>query len=359
MAQFTFETVDGSGTVAGQCCLALDSRGNPRIAYAGAGGKLKVASRDSGSWSQEELFGGGFILPSVSDRVRLDIDSGGNPHIAYKERTSTQLFYGFKADNHWSFMPVPTRLERRDPGGITEFDFRLYFRRDTPELADTPHFVYHDPSTGQLGYTRRVGGSFKQVVAGAANTDISRNGLFPSIDFQFDSGSFLISFVEDFGDVESSLPSRTRVWLKQIIDPFAGTLGDAELLQEGNFNVVRPTSITAELSRTCVAFGDTTNQTLNVCFREGIAPGRAVVAPTVFPVVPSAAQTSRGQFRIAFVDENGLKLASRILNEWIVEVVDPEGGELPSLAYEKIPLNGHLAYTVRGTLKYAHWTEQP
>jgi hypothetical protein len=49
MTQFTFELVDGPNTVSGQCCLALNSQGNPQIAYAGVNANLILASRDSGT----------------------------------------------------------------------------------------------------------------------------------------------------------------------------------------------------------------------------------------------------------------------------------------------------------------------
>jgi hypothetical protein len=73
------------------------------------------------------------------------------------------------------------------------------------------------------------------------------------------------------------------------------------------------------------------------------------------------AQTSRGKFRIAYGEDNKLKLASQNLfgGQWVVEVVDPDGGVMPSLAYDKLALNGHIAYSVQHTLKYASWTEQP
>jgi len=68
MAQFTFETVDGSGAVAGQCSLALDGTGNPLIAYAGANGRLLIASRNSDTWVSEELTSAGATRPS--SRIR-------------------------------------------------------------------------------------------------------------------------------------------------------------------------------------------------------------------------------------------------------------------------------------------------
>ncbi|WJE50468.1 hypothetical protein QRE66_13795 [Bacillus cereus] len=61
---------------------------------------------------------------------------------------------------------------------------------------------------------------------------------------------------------------------------------------------------------------------------------------------------------IAYGDENQLKLASRNQSGmWIVEVIDPEGGGMPSLAYDALG-NTHIVYTVGNALKYAKGTSR-
>jgi hypothetical protein len=130
------------------------------------------------------------------------------------------------------------------------------------ELHDTPHFVYHDLSTGQLGYTRRVDGVFKLVVAAKADGDISNTGLCSSIAFTETFGSFHIAYIEEFPSDDPARSSRTKVWINQIIDPFEGKLGIADILEEGHFNVVRPTSITSEPWLYCLTYADSTNDTL-------------------------------------------------------------------------------------------------
>lgn len=357
--QFVFETVDDSVAVGGQACLALDTGGNPRIAYAGSGGQLKLASRDSGTWTREELFGAGPIGRSDTNRVCLQIDSGGNPHVAFQDIESGHLIHGVKREGNWTFTHVPTQLERLEPGGVAGYDFRLHFRRDTPELHDTPHFVFHDLTTGQLGYTRKVGEEFKLVVAGPADGVSSNNGLLPSMAFDVHSGEFLVAYVEELAESEPdpTLPPLTKVSMKAIVDPFEGTLGERVLLAQGRFSVVRSTAIASDIAW-CVAYGDFNGHALNASFLDASLPepDKEIVAATVFPVVPSAAKAPGKDFRIAYGDDNKLKLASRDqFGAWTIEVVDSEGGDMPSFNYDRSG-NAHIAYAVGRTLKYASGT---
>lgn len=364
MTQFTIETVDGPNTVAGQCCLKLDSQGNPWIAYAAIGGKLMLASRNSGTWTREELFGAGRIGESDSNRVCLEIDSEGNPHIAFRDLNSGNLLYGVKRNNSWTYTPVPTRLLLLDPGSVAHYAFRLHLTHIHSEHQNTPHFVYHDLSTNQLGYTRIVGGQFKLITAASADGINFKSGLYTSMDFEPSSGTVLIAYIRESVtlDDDDDMPPFTKVCLRRIVRPFAGTLGEEKILDEGQFRVVRPTSVASNdgSPQPCVTYEIITDQKLYA-----VDPGveqisKKVIATTVFPVVPSAAVASRGEYRVAFGDDNKLKLATQNrFNQWFVEVADPDGGDMPSLAYDKSGRNGHIAYSVRRTLKYAKWVEVP
>jgi hypothetical protein len=347
---FTFETVDGA--VNGQVCLALDKNGNPHIAYAGVGGKLMLASRDvDGTWIHEELFGGGLVGAPEENRICLEIDSQGNPHIAYRELSSGNLYYGFKRDNRWEFTPVPTSLFFHDPRGVSGYAFKLHSGRLTPELRDTPHFVFHDLTSNSLGYTRKVGGEFKITKVSEGNA--WSVGLNPSMDFDDLSETFLIAYTEELDNGPGTEPL-SRVSVTRIQDPLEGTIGFKSLLEQGRFRVVRPTSITSD-TKWCVAYGDFTNNTLKASvFDFGLPePHKEIVAATVFPVTPSVAKAPGKDYRIAYGDDNKLKLASRNqFGEWNVEIIDPSGGEIPSLAYDNLG-NAHIAYMLGNTLKYA------
>jgi hypothetical protein len=358
--RFTFETVDDSVAVGGQACLALDTDGNPRIAYASATGKPMLASRDSGTWTREEVFGAGLIGRSDTNRVCLQMDSEGNPHVACQNIDSGHLIHGVRRNGTWTFTDVPTKLERLEPGGVAGYDFKLFFRRDTPELRDSQHFVFHDLTTGQLGYTRKVAEKFKLVVAAPADGVTTKSGLFPSMAFDVGSGSFFVAYVDELaeGDPDNPLLPLTTVAMKLISDPFEGTLSTSAVLAQGRFRVVRSTSIASDLAW-CVAYGDFSGQTLNASFRDFSLdePHKEIVAATVLPVVPSGAKAPGKGFRIAYADDNKLKLASRNhFGEWPVEVVDSEGGDMPSLNYDR-PGNAHIAYAVGQKLKYARGTE--
>jgi hypothetical protein len=121
---------------------------------------------------------------------------------------------------------------------------------------------------------------------------------------------------------------------------------------------VRSTSIASDLSW-CVAFGDFTGQTLNASFQDAslAEPHKEIVAAATFPVVSSVAKAPGKDFRIAYGDDNKLKLASRNqVGEWTVELVDSEGGDMPSLSYERSG-SAHIAYAAGQRLKYAKGTE--
>jgi len=259
-------------------------------------------------------------------------------------------------------MPVPTRLLRRDPGGVAEYAFRLYGRSNPAELRDTPHFAFFDSSTGQLGYARRVADRFALLTAAAADGVTSTTGLFPSIAFDDSSASFLIAYTEIFGRREDSEgpPPLTKVWLKVILDPLGDTFSEPTLLEQGRFDLVTPTSVTVN-GRFCMACANATTRALNAWVREEgiLTPVKHEVATTAAAVVPSVAHTVSGAFRIAYADGDTIKLAAQDkFGRWNVEVVDEQGGSTPSLAYDRSSAKGHLAYSANRTLNYAAWTEQ-
>jgi hypothetical protein len=354
MAQFTFETVDGPGTVNGQTCLALDKDNNPHITYTDVGRKLMLAGRNAaGTWIREEVFSAGLVGGSNEHRVCLEIDSEGNPHIAYLDNNNL-LTYGVKRNNQWTFTPVPTS-RFNDPRGVSGYAFRLHSGRLSPELRDTPYFAFHDLTSDALGFTRKVAGQFKRIKV--AEDNLFNVGLYPSMAFDDLSGTFLVAYIEEL-EQGDTIPPLTRVRMTRINDPVEGTVGFTSLLENGQFRVVRSTSITSPDGGWCVAYADFTNNTLKASVFDFSLPEphKEVVAATVFPVIPSVARAPGENYRIAYGDENKLKLASRNqFGVWIVEVVDPDGGGMPSLAYDNLS-NAHIAYTVGNTLKYSKGT---
>ena len=84
--------------------LALDSNGNPHIAYYSAGpGTLKYAHKSGGVWTLETVDATGIVgyTPSIA------IDAAGNPHISYVGGYLTgSLKYAVKSAGSWSFETV-------------------------------------------------------------------------------------------------------------------------------------------------------------------------------------------------------------------------------------------------------------
>ncbi|PNK22628.1 hypothetical protein CBR59_30480 [Bacillus thuringiensis] len=354
MAQFTFETVDVPGTVHGQAWLALDKNNNPHISYVSSDLQLMLASRDAnGEWSIEKVFSAGLVRGSDENPVVLEIDSEGNPHVTYIGYSTGHLIYGVKRNDQWTFTPVPTN-RFNNPGNVSHFAFRLHAGRLSPELRDTPHFAFHDLTSDALGYTRKVDGQFKRmIVAERSGFDVGR---FPSMAFDDSSGTFLIAYTEERD--EGGPEPHTRVLATRINDPYEGTIGFTSLIEDGYFRVVRPTSIVSE-TEWCVAYADITNNRLKASVFDLSLPElhQETVAETVFAVVPSLARApGSDNYRIAFGDKNTLKLASRNrFGEWVIEVVDPDGGVMPSLTYDHLG-NAHIVYMVGNTLKYAKGT---
>jgi len=200
------------------------------------------------------------------------------------------------------------------------------------------------------------------VEATPPNAEGVTSGLQPSIAFDRLSGTFAVAYVEERELDEPGEPPRaplTFIWTKLIRDPFEGTLSQATRLDDGRFTVVRPTSIAVD-SRRCVAYADGTNKKLFAAVNEPGTPEifKETVGPTVFPVVPSVAQTFLGDHRIAYADELKLKLASHNgAGEWTVDLIDADGAEMPFLAYDKARPIGHIAYVVRRTLRYVRSVE--
>jgi hypothetical protein len=89
------ETVD----IGGHCSLALDSSGNPHIAYY-RGHELIYASRDGSGWSKQ--FVGS--LSNVDLKPCFVMDSKDNPHISYSDNGT--LYYASWNNKSWNIQMV-------------------------------------------------------------------------------------------------------------------------------------------------------------------------------------------------------------------------------------------------------------
>jgi hypothetical protein len=347
MADFRFETVDSAANPMGFCCLVLDKAGNPRIAFAGPQGEIKLAQRNAGTWTVEDVTAGGFISASENNRVWLQLDSAGNPQVAYVARTSDHLLYGAKRDGHWTFQEIPT--SSLGLGAPIHISFLLHPGRFTPELRDTPHFLFHDGSHEALGYTRLINGVFKTL---SIDPEATESGMFSSAAVVEGSDEINIAYVANLAD-----PVKQMLHTMRIIDPSArrlsvdeGTLSVSQPLGAGVF--IRPTSLAGEPGRQCVACHDSAERTLKANIQDSGVISFETVARDVAGTVPSAAK-HLGLYRIAFADGNTVKFASRDRQaNWSIEIIDATGGAMPSLAYDNAK-NCHIGYVAGTTLKYA------
>ena len=352
---FTFEMADDSDAVDGGLSLALDSTGNPRVAYAQkTSGQIMVARRDGGIWTLEKVPG---AAVGSGDRVCLAIDSQGNPHVAYRDLTSGELIHGAKSADQWTFTHVPTGLgPDHKPGGIGNVAFALNPGRHDPESRDVPFFVYRDLATDGIGFAHSGIGPSPLVVQFDPNNLFTFNQ--PSVAFDPSEG-FFIAYVGYFHDGSPTDLVSVRATL--VTDIEQGTLAPPTVLDGStSINVRSPTSIVRTLFEGCVTYFDRASKTLKAHFTSAklSSPQIEIVATNVNNVIatPSAA-ASRDQFRVAYADDNAIKLASRSESGvWTVEVVDPVSGLLPSLAYDNSG-TANLAYATNGNLKYARRSE--
>lgn len=360
--QFIFETVDGPDSVRGQSSLALDKDGIPHIAYVDVAGQVKLASRDGGTWTIEKISSAGIVDPSDEDRVCLEIDSRGNPQIAFLDGTNHFLIHGVKLHNDWTFTNVPTQF--RDARSVINFSFKLHPGRLTPELRDSPHFAYKDMSGPNLGYTRMFGGRLEATTVddraaenkAADDTGAFDDGLHTSLRFEVLSEELQIAYF-DQRNLDGGSPIQ-RLLLARILDVEANiisrTTAILSVLDGDNILGTCCSLASSTMGGIHIAYVDLGNHILKAFVKDFDLPEprKETVASVVTRTVPSAADNG-GEFVIAYGDDNKLKLASRDkFGEWNVEVVDPSGGAMPSLAFDKSG-NAHIAYTVGRALKYA------
>jgi hypothetical protein len=367
---FAFETIDDGvdGAVHGELSLALDEAGNPRVAYAQVSGQIMLARRDGGVWTRESVPGGTALLNG--NRVCLAIGPDGNPHLAFINSVEGLLFHAVKRDDNWTLSEVGTRLTQLHfgaIGGISGLALVVHPGQQIPELRDTPHFAYSDLGSLGVGYAR-LGSEPSPIIveiedsSGGTGT-ITHTFGFPSMVFDPETEEILIAYV---GFVDEGGPTAVSVRRKKILDPQAGTVSPVTVFVESStsINVSSPTSIARTggiIAATCISYFDSANKTLAASFFEAEVPDPIIETiesgvNSSIPVALSAA-ANKGQFRVAYADANAIKLASRSRSgTWTVEVVDPVGGVLPSLAYD-IFGRASVAYEQGGKLKYAHRSE--
>lgn len=147
---WTFEIVDPGQS--SYCSLELDAAGNAHVAYRQQQSRVGYARRDGSGWAIE-------IVDGVSEGYSssLDLDTAGQPHIAYIDfRTGfLDLRYARKVGGAWI-------IEVVDDGGASSIGVGCALALDS---LDTPHIAYRDATLSDLRYARKVGSVWvRQVV---------------------------------------------------------------------------------------------------------------------------------------------------------------------------------------------------
>jgi hypothetical protein len=151
--------------------LALDSEGNPHIAYYDAtvpdNGDLMYATKSNDVWTIETVDSPG----DPGKHTSLALDSNGIPHISYYGDTNNDLKYANRLGGTWSYEVV----ESSPPG--EELGLHTSLALDD---QDIPHIAYYDAMTdamftGRLKYVNKAGGVWGTPTIVDDSRDAGRN----------------------------------------------------------------------------------------------------------------------------------------------------------------------------------------
>jgi len=355
--QFTLETVDDSA-VLGQSFLAVDGTGEPAVAYVigtGAGAAVRVARRQNGHWTHENT--GGFAAGD-DVRISLSFDSGGVPHVAYRDGESGNAIFGTRRDDGgWSLEAIPTQagLIVRSAADVS---MQIEPNLNDPPFADTPTVGYRDTFNGDsAAVARKIGGSW-QISDVDAPSD-ARTGL----SLAFDSSAGLrLAYFQGFDDGSPVIPQPLKLAQEEVSaaedaapPTFVNGVIDAGVRAAESVSMAR-----GLFSKVLVAYADVRTRTVRAWSSSfGSEPRIEVVAEgndANGPRFPSAAGDPHQTLFIAYLDDGQVVLARSGSAGWTSQPV-ATGDGWPSLEFGKDG-TAHLAYGT-GTLMYARGTVGP
>lgn len=145
-SEWQIESID-SLIHSGEISLIIDASGQPHISYFeggdGSGGNadlgLKYAHRTGNGWEIQIIDSDGIWSSSLA------LDSGGNPHIAYLDHLNNDLKYAHRAGSTWIIQVVDSQGE---VGAYTSLKL---------DAADQPHISYQEITNRNLKYASRTG----------------------------------------------------------------------------------------------------------------------------------------------------------------------------------------------------------
>jgi len=290
--QWSIEEID-SGAYFCSKSIALDSKGNPHVAYAyeisDGNSKLRYAHRESDVWVVETVDSS----KDVGYFSSLAIDSKDNPHIAYFDRYHGNLRYAFKKDGKWS-------IEVVDSGGGAGFFCSLAI-----DSKDNPHIAYFVVSSNVLKYAYKVSGQWKTEVVDSSALRCSLTldlNDHPCISYQAENN---LKYAEKVNDR----------WIIQTVD------------DSGNLVAGESTSIVVDSNN---------NPHISYVRVDGIAYAVRqrdwsieIVDPAGSVIPPSIALDSAGRPFILYAKRDGHPtIASKENGEWISIIVDATAREI-------------------------------
>jgi len=180
-SSWQIEVVDSNGDVGEYMSFALDADDNAHISYyknlGDNDGNLMYAHWDGTSWNIETVDSG----QDTGTDTSIDTDSNGYPHISYADNNNAILKYASWDGSAW-------QLEVVDDGDYVGFYSALTLDED-----DHAHICYRDNAIGILRYAEWDGAAWQLEIVD--NDAAERVGAFGSIALD-DAGNTHISYYD-------------------------------------------------------------------------------------------------------------------------------------------------------------------
>lgn len=164
--------------------IAVDSKGNPHIAYSNVkyeNSGLRYASWDGTAWKVDVIEGTrpGMPQPEPTFSTAMILDKQDNPHIAYTDVEKGLLKYATRRNGQWQVQV----LDRIRPGYPDRNGIAL-------DADGNPYISYYDEKAGQLNLIFRTGGRWMHETV-----DRNMSGYTSSIGI--DKDTIWISYGDD------------------------------------------------------------------------------------------------------------------------------------------------------------------
>ncbi|HZU41527.1 MAG TPA: hypothetical protein VE994_02565 [Terriglobales bacterium] len=144
--QWYIQTLDKRGGTGKFNSIAVDSTGNPHIAYAHVGlGDLLYAHYDGKEWQFSDADTRRNENGYVGMGNSIAVDSTGNPHVAYFDISNETVRYAYWNGSTWKTETVSELAGRSDADHVS-----LMLDRN-----NVPHIAFYDAGSGVLKYAVR------------------------------------------------------------------------------------------------------------------------------------------------------------------------------------------------------------